>query len=135
MGIFREVDDFLFDFFVWFEFHWKINFLFSRGQSGLPKEVKFGKILKYWFIDPKSDLNSLRFFGKVKSFIAFILSNQEEIPVFETLNPSHLISFWKNLHFDHLTAELFSSNADKIFNTMFLWSKKFPLDAIKISSK
>ena len=56
------------------------------------------------------------------------------IPVFEILNPNHFISFWKNLHFDHLTAELYSSSVDKIFNTIFLWSENGLLEAIKMSS-
>ena len=33
------------------------------------------------------------FFGMGKSFTAFLFSNNGEIPVFEILNPSHLISF------------------------------------------
>ena len=58
----------------------------------------FGPNLMYWFIDPKNDLNSFKFFGISKSSITFILSNKGAIPVFEILNPSHLISFRKNLH-------------------------------------
>ena len=79
--------------FVWSSFHWKIDFLFSKGRSGLPKEAKFGTNLIYWFIDPKNDPNSFKLFGIGKSFIAFVLSNEGAIPVFEILNPSHLISF------------------------------------------
>ena len=57
-------------------------------------------------MDTKNDLNSLKNLVIVGSFIAFVLSNNGEIPVLEILNPSHSIPFSKNLHFDYLTAKL-----------------------------
>ena len=50
MGIFGEVNFSCLIFssaFVWSEFHWKLDFLFSKGRSGLPKEAKFGTNLVF----------------------------------------------------------------------------------------
>ena len=55
------------------------------------------------------------FFEMGKSFIAFFLSNKGEIPVFKIFNPNYSICLWKNLHFDHLTVKLYSSNVDKVY--------------------
>ena len=47
----------------------------------------------YWFIEPKNDRSSFKFFGIGKSFIAFDLSKKGIIPDIEILNPNHSISF------------------------------------------
>ena len=59
--------------FVSSRFQWKIDFLFSKGRSGLPKDAKFGTNLIYWFMEPKNNLNSFKFIGIGKSFNAFVL--------------------------------------------------------------
>ena len=40
------------------------------------------------------------------SLIALVLSISGAMPDFDIVKPSHSIFFWKNLHFDHLTAKL-----------------------------
>ena len=47
----------------------------------------------YWFVEPKNDRSSFKFFGIGRSFIAFDLSNKGVVPDFEILNPNHSISF------------------------------------------
>ena len=78
---------------VWSSFRWNIDFLFRSGRSGLPKDAKFGTNLMYWFVEPKNDRSSFKFFGIGKSFMAFDLSNNGVIPDLEILNPNHSISF------------------------------------------
>ena len=43
-------------------FHEKIDFLFIKSLKGLPRDAKFGTKLIYWFVEPKNELNSFKFF-------------------------------------------------------------------------
>ena len=56
--------------FVWSPFHEKTDFLIKRGLRGLPRDARFGTNLLYWFVYPKNDLNSFKFFGIGISLIA-----------------------------------------------------------------
>ena len=71
----------------------KIDFLFSRGLKGLPRDARFGTNSIFWFVDPNIDPNSLKFFLNGISSIALLLSVKGAIPDLDIFKPSYSISF------------------------------------------